>query len=163
MDQVIELLKTATTKTGNKQDVDEKEMLFARLFGLHAIARAGVCFHTPALATLFNELLSLMRVKSWLQEAGAFVILDILQRFPENASQEDWDVARQSLFLETAREWHAQKLAWILFLQSANTNQFGSWEPILKGHFQNTSILLHPANLPVVGKLLKVGRLSVCV
>lgn len=149
------------TDKSHQRDADEKDLLFARLFGLHALVRSGVCFNIQpsAIAPLLHHLLALMQTKSWLKHPASFVILELVDRFAQGgskATEQDWAALKDTLFVQH-KQWHSQKLAWLLKLQFSASDRFGDAKSLLKGHFQNSAVLLHPSNLPAIAKMLKVS------
>jgi DNA polymerase phi len=160
------------TKTqGSMTGQEERDVLFARLFGLNAVIQSGLLVRTGALETSASStahpstlesyhhtiagLLALGERKSWLRESAWWTIalaIDALNdsdvKWKENAA----DFTLQQLFVEN-KSWSPEKVALCLKLQDLYPNR--DWHKFLCPTFKNSD-LLHTSNLQLLARVLKV-------
>lgn len=153
---------------------EERDVLFARLFGLTAVIRSGLLVRTtplsasasnaPAVATLasyqtlLENLIALGEKKSWLKESAWWTIglaVDALQ-----ASEVDWkdrafEATIQTIYAgENAKAWSPEKVALTLKLQKAWPEH--SWKDIIAPTFKHVP-LLHSGNYAALARIMKVS------
>jgi DNA polymerase phi len=150
---------------------EERDVLFARLFGLSAVIQSGLLVRGGALDTSASsttqastldsygqtivELLALGEKKSWLRESAWWTItlaVDALNdsniEWKENAA----DVTLRELFVEN-KSWSPEKVALSLKLQDLYPDR--DWHKFLCPTFKSSD-LLHIGNLQLLARVLKV-------
>lgn len=153
---------------------EERDVLFARLFGLTSVIRSGLLVRTtplsasasnaPAVATLasyqtlLENLIALGEKKSWLKESAWWTIglaVDALQ-----ASEVDWkdrafEATIQTIYAgENAKAWSPEKVALTLKLQKAWPEH--SWKDTIAPTFKHVP-LLHSGNYAALARIMKVS------
>jgi DNA polymerase phi len=180
------LLLDATRTSGNQTSQEERDLLFARLFGLTAIIHSGLLLRThPPLprsasapstpescAAVLGALRELARAKSWLAEPAYWAIgraMDCLAA----AAEEDvpWcEEAAHNLFEEVFGEgssadegasksgnmWTPEKIALALRAQRLWPGREQEWRKLWAPTIKHGDVL-HLANLTVLARVLKVG------
>ena len=153
---------------------EERDVLFARLFGLNAVIQSGILVRMDALDAYESsaaqasaldsyrqtivELLALGERKSWLRESAWWTIalaVDTLNdsdiKWKENAA----DFTLHQLFVEN-KSWSPEKVALCLKLQGLYPDR--DWHKFLCPTFKSTN-LLHTRNLQLLARVLKVAFL----
>jgi DNA polymerase phi len=152
---------------------EERDAYFGRLFGTLAIIDSRILF-TPA-ATLsdfkncIGELFTLGEKKSWLRESAWWAVIRAVRMLLEDDVKVEWKEAaidglitrvygKSTSDAATAKahgaEWTQEKVALTLILQAARPDL--PWKALLAPTFKNGNLLSHE-NLPILGKILKVG------
>jgi len=152
---------------------EERDVLFARLFGLTAVIQSGLLVRTGALETpassapqastltgyeeTIKALFALGEKKSWLRESAWWSIA--LAVDPLKDSEVPWkteavEVTLQQLFVEN-KIWSPEKVALGLKLQTLYPDR--DWRKLFSPSFKNPD-LLHSANLQNLAQILKVNR-----
>ncbi|KAJ7098057.1 DNA polymerase phi-domain-containing protein [Mycena belliarum] len=168
--QVLALVIDATKSQGSMTGQEERDIIFARLFGLTAIIQSGLIVRTKPLPfsassetsassiVSFQEavsnLVTLGEKKSWLRESAWWTLglaIDAL-----NASEVSWkdnafDLAIECVFSEHPA-WSPEKIAITLKLQCIQPDR--DWRKCLSPTFKHPD-LLGNANLLVLGRILK--------
>jgi DNA polymerase phi len=184
--QILALLLDATHTSGNQTSQEERDLLFARLFGLTAIMDSGLLLRThPPLprsasapstpescAAVLGALRALACAKSWLAEPAYWAIgraMDCLAA----ASEEDvpWrEEAVRNLFEEVFGEgssadegapqsgnmWTPEKIALALRAQRLWPGREQEWRKLWAPTIKHGDVL-HLANLTVLARILRVG------
>ncbi|KAJ7489850.1 DNA polymerase phi-domain-containing protein [Mycena galericulata] len=168
--QILALVIDATKSQGSMTGQEERDVIFARLFGLTAIIQSGLIVRTKPLPTsassetsassvvsfhdaVFN-LLVLGEKKSWLRESAWWSLglaIDAL-----NASNVPWktnaiDVTVECVFSGNPA-WSPEKVAIALKLQSIDPDR--EWRKFLCPAFKTPDLLAN-ANLLTLGRILK--------
>ena len=188
--QILALLLDATRTSGNQTGQEERDVLFARLFGLTAIIHSGLLLRThPPLsrsasapstpescAAVLDALRALARAKSWLAEPAYWAIgraMDCLAA----AAEEDvpWrEEAVRNLFEEVFGEgssvdegapksgnmWTPEKIALALRAQRLWPGRKQEWRKLWAPTIKHGDVL-HMANLMVLARILRVGGLVI--
>lgn len=152
---------------------EERDVLFARLFGIAAVVRSGLLVRqTPLPNTSSNTpvssletyqsvltyLLEIGEARSWLRESAWWTIglaIDAVQ-----ASSVSWKVEALNATIKAvyAKDrdsfWTTDKVAITLRLQPLTPNH--EWDKTLAPVFKGQNIFA-PNNLVALGKILKVG------
>lgn len=130
---VLPLVLSTSTPNAGSDSKEERDLLFARLLGLHAIIRSGVLFRTESTnGETFKEvllaLLALSGKKSWIKESAYWVLIQGVktllelegEAIPEwRTEMGSWMVQRLlSDSREKARGFSSEKVALVLVLQS---------------------------------------------
>ena len=162
------------TKTqGSMTGQEERDVLFARLFGLTAVIQSGLLVRTGALETSVSSapqastlagyeetikaLFVLGEKKSWLRESAWWSIalaVDALNDSEVAWKAEAVKVTMQQLFVEN-KIWSPEKVALGLKLQTLYPDR--DWRKLFSPSFKNPD-LLHSANLQNLAQILKVSR-----
>lgn len=174
---IISLVVRGSQTSNAMKGTEERDNLFARLFGLASIIESGMLFGTKATLEDFKiclgELMALGEKKSWIRESAWWTVLTGIKGLL--TSQVEWKDAAISAVLqrvygtdgkpheETAKkargmEWTQEKAALTLVLQNSHPEL--PWKVLLAPTFKNGSIL-SSGNLSTLGKLLKETNESV--
>jgi len=151
---------------------EERDVLFARLFGLTAVIQSSLLVRTTpvsisasstilpsALADykdVLSQLITLGQKKSWMKESAWWTItlaVDALHNSDISWKEEAIEHTIQCAFLEDT-SWSPEKIAIALKLQKARPDK--NWRKILSPSFK-TSDLFTTAHLPILARILKVG------
>ncbi|BEJ00908.1 hypothetical protein CcaverHIS631_0507650 [Cutaneotrichosporon cavernicola] len=157
--QVISLLLRASQWSKGMKGSDERDMMFARLFGITAVVDSGLLFSSSAaledFITVLDSLLALADAKAWLAEAAGWALLRVGESLI--ASSVEWkDEALEAVAerVYADRAWSPEKVALTLALQRGAPEL--DWKALLGPTFKATP-LLASANLITLGRVLKEG------
>ncbi|GEM09587.1 DNA polymerasephi subunit [Rhodotorula toruloides] len=169
---VLPALVEATTSRAGMDAREERDLLFARLMGMHALVRSGVLVrpHGPASNAGENwkevvlALVSLANNKTWIREPSYWVLCDALRALLEvddgvawKAETVQWAVQRLlGDAREKARGWSPEKVAIVLVLQSHGVE--ADYATLLAPTFPSGSLLAR-SSLSTLANALK-GSLS---
>ena len=150
---------------------EERDMLFARLFGFMSVIRSGLLVRTAPLATsassktesssspsfkqVIEELIALGDKKSWLRESAWFTIglaIDALDGSEVAWKEESVDFLLDQLFVSITL-WSPEKFALTLKLQDLYPER--DWSKLVAPTFKNPN-LLSSSNLQTLSRILKV-------
>ena len=170
--QIMRLIMESTKHQGSMKGQEERDILFARLFGISSIIQSGLAVRTKPISSLassvtsasslecygqiLSSLLSLGDQKSWLRESAWFTInlaVDALHGSDVSWKEEAVKKTLAALFT-THSVWSTEKLALTLKMQNFFPSR--DWKGYLSPIFKNTDIL-STGNLATVAKVLKVG------
>ena len=125
-DAVFSMLLTTSSTTRAIKGEEERDLMFARLFGLFAFVNSGILFQsTHSTLDHFRQtiqgLIGIYRAKTWIRESVGWAILTLLQGLIEARATVPWtadalDVALESLY-GAGNEWTPEKIAWTIYLQ----------------------------------------------
>ncbi|GLB35405.1 putative DNA polymerase phi [Lyophyllum shimeji] len=168
--QIVTLVMDGTKTQGSMSGQEERDMLFARLFGLTAVIQSGLLVRTGSLATsassapeastlasyeeTIRTLLALGEKKSWLRESAWWTIslaVDALEEAEVTWKQDAVQSTLQRLFVDN-QNWSPEKVALALKLQTLYPNH--DWREVFSPSFKNPD-LLHASNLQHVARILK--------
>ncbi|KAK2460593.1 hypothetical protein APHAL10511_007063 [Amanita phalloides] len=168
--QIINLMLDGTKIQGSMTGQEERDMLFARLFGFTSVIQSGLLVRMGALPTslstapqisslpcfeqMVKELFALGQKKSWLRESSSWAIglaLDAVHDSEVAWKAEAVDFLLQHLFVDD-NTWSSGKVALTFKLQEKYPSR--DWNRYLSPPFKNAS-LLHPSNLQSLGMILK--------
>ncbi|EJF62593.1 hypothetical protein DICSQDRAFT_135562 [Dichomitus squalens LYAD-421 SS1] len=165
--QILQLVLDSSKTQGSMTGQEERDVLFARLFGLTSVIRSGLLLRDttlPSSSTVASDLASFKEVlvqllalgekKSWLRESAWWSIglaVDAL-----SASEVSWrndavDATIAAIYSEH-KIWTPEKLALTLKLQSYHPSR--DWKRVLSPTFKNPD-LLSTGNLAAVARILK--------
>lgn len=152
---------------------EERDVLFARLFGTMSVIQSGLAVRTGPLPTsassaalpstlqsyehIIVQLLELGDRKSWLRESAWFVIsLAVNALYESDVSWKENAVERtlQHLFIGN-KFWSTEKIALALKLQDLYPSR--DWKTLLLPTFK-MSDLFSTGNLMTIARILKVYR-----
>ncbi|KAJ7632481.1 DNA polymerase phi-domain-containing protein [Roridomyces roridus] len=170
--QILALILDATKTQGSMTGQEERDVIFARLFGLTAIIQSGLIVRTKPLPSspssdtsassessfqeTISNLVALGEKKSWLRESAWWSLglaIDAL-----SASEVPWklkalDSVIERVFAENSG-WSPEKVAITLKLQSVVPDR--DWRKYLCPAFKTPDLLAN-ANLLTLGKVLKAS------
>ncbi|EJU05480.1 hypothetical protein DACRYDRAFT_98198 [Dacryopinax primogenitus] len=167
---VISLVLDTTNFSGGMSGAEQRDLLFARLFGLTAIIESGVLFRTqpPAVgpsdlkllptiddfATVITELISLGEQKNWLKESAWWAVLQALDALYESKVSWKKDAITRMVveIFEANKEWSLEKFTLGVRLQRREPEL--AWGPMVAPTFKQSN-LLGAGNLPAVARLFK--------
>lgn len=103
---VLPLILTASTPNAGSDSREERDLLFARLLGLHAVIRSGVLFSPEATnGESFKEvilaLLALSGKKSWIREPAFWALIEAVRTLLEREG-------------EAVPEWREEVCKWVI-------------------------------------------------
>jgi DNA polymerase phi len=151
---------------------EERDVLFARLFGLTSVIQSGLLVRQKPLPTsastftlasslagykeTLSQLLLLGVKKSWLRESAWWttsLALDALNDSNVSWKEEAVDATVKSIFVDI-KIWTPEKIAVALKLQAWCPER--DWQEHLSPTFKNPEIL-STGNLNMLARILKVG------
>ena len=154
---------------------EERDVLFARLFGLTALIQSGLLVRTSSLATSASssaevssldsyeqtivELLALGEKKSWLQESAWWAIalaVDVLNDSHVKWKEDAVEFTLQQLFIDN-KNWTPEKVALSLKLQNLYPDR--DWQKLVSPTFRHPE-LLNISNLQALARIMKVVALK---
>ncbi|KAG6895358.1 hypothetical protein C0992_001665, partial [Termitomyces sp. T32_za158] len=168
--QIVALIVNGSKVQSSMSGQEERDVLFARLFGLTAVVQSGLVVRTGTLNTsassaadastlssfeeVIKELLFLGEKKSWLRESAWWTINLAMDALKD--SQVAW---RDDAVLKTIQQlfvdydiWSPEKVALTLKLQGSYPDQ--DWRKLCSPAFKNPD-LLHIGNLQNLARILK--------
>ncbi|EJD05959.1 uncharacterized protein FOMMEDRAFT_104342 [Fomitiporia mediterranea MF3/22] len=166
-EQILVLLKNASQTTGSMSGQEERDMLFARLFGLKAIVQSGVLLSQKPLRSsstsssslkgfevFLLELITLGDKKSWLRESCWWTLLSAVKAL--STSEVPWKATAYDMLLDRVyvgdKSWSPEKIALTLILQKALPKV--DWQIHCASYFKGSDVLSNP-NMPSLARLLK--------
>lgn len=171
--QIITLILDGTSSQGSMTGQEERDILFARLFGLTATIQSGLLVRSGALPTSASstaqvsslasyemaivQLLALGEKKSWLRESAWWTIalaVDALHSSEVPWKEDAVEVTLQALFIEN-KIWSPEKVALALKMQNYYPEQ--DYRKFFTPAFKNPDLLSN-ANLLALARILKVGQ-----
>ncbi|KAI5982996.1 DNA polymerase phi-domain-containing protein [Pisolithus marmoratus] len=175
--QIVSLISDSTKKQGSMSGQEERDIHFARLFGLTAVIRSGLLVRQTPLPSsgssntqvssvesyeeVLKKLIEIGEAKSWLRESAWWTIglaIDAVQ-----ASSVPWkvkalDTTVDYLFSKEKESfWSPEKVAMTLKLQPLLPNH--DWDSTLAPVFKGPNIL-SVGNLASLGRVLKESALD---
>ncbi|KAL1748073.1 DNA polymerase phi-domain-containing protein [Schizophyllum fasciatum] len=170
--QITALINDSSKPQGSISGQEERDLLFARLFGFTSVIQSGLLTRTKPLPSsasasvvsslesyqeVLSGLFALGEAKAWLRESAWWTIglaIDAL-----HASEVQWkDAARdwtvEQIFKER-EDWSPEKVAISLKLQRLYPSL--PWKKLLAPAFKNPDLLSN-ANLPVIARIIKDTR-----
>ncbi|KAH8117507.1 DNA polymerase phi-domain-containing protein [Phellopilus nigrolimitatus] len=165
--QVLVLLNNASQTAGGMSGQEERDMFFARLFGLKAILQSGLLFRQrplrtsstssgslKAFETFLTELLTLGEKKSWLKESCWWTLASAVDAL--YASDVQWKNGAFDMLIDRVfigdKSWGPEKVAVTLKLQKMRPEM--DWETFCGSYFKSPD-LLATTNLISLGRILK--------
>lgn len=156
---------------------EERDVLFARLFGLNTVIQSGLLVRQSSLTasastSIFaanlsgyketvSQLLSLGEKKSWLRESAwwtAILAVSTLDKSDVSWKREAINATVDTVFADN-RLWTSEKVAMALKLQASYPTL--NWRKLLSPTFKSPE-LLSIGNLTTLAKILKVCGLLCC-
>ncbi|KAI6150287.1 DNA polymerase phi-domain-containing protein [Pisolithus tinctorius] len=175
--QVVSLISDSTKKQGSMSGQEERDILFARLFGLTAVIRSGLLVRQTPLPSsgssntqvssvegyeeVLKKLIEVGETKSWLRESAWWTVglaIDAVQESSVPWKVKALDTTVEYLFSKEKESfWSPEKVAMTLKLQPLLPNH--AWESTLAPVFKGSNILA-VANLASLGRILKESALD---
>ncbi|KZV92838.1 hypothetical protein EXIGLDRAFT_613837 [Exidia glandulosa HHB12029] len=166
--QMITLILEASETSNAMKGHEERDMLFARLFGLTALAQSGLLVRASDAATeddfarVIDALDNLGQRKSWLAESAAWAVsraLDTLAKsdvaWRDSAAKR---AVKKSFADETgAKEWTQENVALALHAQKGFPDL--KWKKLLSPTFKDANIL-STGHLATLAKIFKDGSVD---
>lgn len=168
--QILNLISESSKHQGSMSGQEERDILFARLFGTISVIQSGLAVRarpsssSVSSATLASTLESYERImieliglgdqKSWLRESAWFAIGLAVSALYESAVSWKEDAVEKTLhhlFIEN-KIWSTEKFALALKLQDLYPGR--DWKTLLSPTFK-MSDLLSTGNLMMVARILK--------
>ncbi|KAG6919948.1 hypothetical protein DXG01_013297 [Tephrocybe rancida] len=168
--EIVSLIVDGTNTQGSMTGQEERDVLFARLFGLTAVIQSGLIVRTGSLIAsassaadastpssyeeTIKELLALGEKKSWLRESAWWTIslaIDALKESTVSWKSNAIDNTLQQVFVGYDI-WSPEKVALALKLQVSYPDQ--DWRKLFVPVFKNPD-LLHTGNLQSLARILK--------
>lgn len=166
--QIVSLILESSKSQGNMTGQEERDLMFARLFGLSSVIQSGLLVREeplPSSSTVTSSLSSYEKViislvelgekKSWLRECAWWTLslaVDGLAGSSVAWKNEAIKSTVEALYKDPA-SWTPEKIALTLKLQALYPKQ--KWSTLLSPTFKNPDILSN-GNLAALGKILKV-------
>ncbi|KAF9009405.1 DNA polymerase phi-domain-containing protein [Cyathus striatus] len=168
--QIVILIMDSTRPQGSMTGQEERDVLFARLFGLMSVIQSGLVVRTGSLdtsassATLISTLSSFEEVivqlvvvgekKSWLRESAWFAIGLAIEALHQSEITWKDDAIKHTieLLFKEKDVWTAEKIALIVKLQKFFPEL--DWRKVLVPPFKNPDVL-STANLQILARILK--------
>ena len=168
--QIVKLIIESSKTQGSMTGQEERDMLFARLFGLTAVIQSGLLLRESTLPSsstaaadldsykeVLAQLLALGEKKSWLRESVWWSIglaVDALNASDVSWKNEAVEATISAVYTEV-KAWTPEKVALTLKLQAAYPSR--DWKKLLAPTFKNAD-LLSTGNLATLARILKVPQ-----
>ncbi|KAI0781313.1 DNA polymerase phi-domain-containing protein [Trametes elegans] len=165
--QIVQIILDSSNTQGSMTGQEERDMYFARLFGLTAVIQSGLLLRDSTLPSsstaasdldsfkdVLTQLLTLGEKKSWLRESVWWSIglaVDALAASEVSWQDEAMDAIVSAVYSET-KAWTPEKVALTLKLQAAQPSR--DWKKLLAPTFKNPD-LLSTGNLTTLARILK--------
>ncbi|KAI0654742.1 DNA polymerase phi-domain-containing protein [Cubamyces menziesii] len=165
--QIVKLIIESSKTQGSMTGQEERDMLFARLFGLTAVIQSGLLLRESTLPSsstaaadldsykeVLAQLLALGEKKSWLRESVWWSIglaVDALTASDVSWKNEAVEATISAVYTEV-KAWTPEKVALTLKLQAAYPSR--DWKKLLAPTFKNAD-LLSTGNLTTLARILK--------
>lgn len=169
--QIVTLILDSAKSQGSMTGQEERDVLFARMFGLTSVIQSGLLVRDTPLSTsassqtaastlcsyqqVLNELLALGEKKSWLRESAWWTIglaVDALGASELSWKSDALDATMQAIFTDN-KIWTPEKIALTLKLQKYCPDS--DWNKLLSPTFKHSRIV-HTGNYGALARILKV-------
>jgi len=164
----MRLVLDASKTQGSMSGQEERDNLFARLFGITSVIQSGLVARNGTLPTsstsssslesyelVVTTLIALGEKKSWLRESAWWALASAIETLAE--SDVEWKEQGVEVTFDTicaiSSGWTPEKLALTLRLQALFPKK--DWSLVTSSVFKSTNILA-TQNLKVVANILKV-------
>ncbi|KAI6162530.1 DNA polymerase phi-domain-containing protein [Pisolithus thermaeus] len=175
--QVVSLISDSSKKQGSMTGQEERDILFARLFGLTAVIRSGLLVRQTPLPSsgssntqvssiesyeeILKKLIEIGEAKSWLRESAWWTVglaIDAVQDSSVPWKAKALGTTVEYLFSKDKESfWSPEKVAMTLKLQPLWPNH--DWDSTLAPVFKGPNIL-SAGNLAPLGRVLKESALD---
>lgn len=166
--QITKLVLDASKTQGSMSGQEERDNLFARLFGITSIIHSGLIARDGTLPTssthasslesyelVVSTLVTLGEKKSWLRESAWWALsagIEVLAKSDVEWKEQGVEATFDTIYAKVSG-WTPEKLALTLRLQAILPER--GWSLVLSPVFKGTDILA-TQNLKVVASILKV-------
>lgn len=169
--QVVALILDSSKTQGSMTGQEERDVLFARLFGLTAVIQSGLLVRTTPLSSsassatevsnlasfleLISQLLLLGEKRSWLRESAWWTIglaIDALGTSSVSWRDDAFTATLERLYVDN-KVWTPEKVALTLKLQKLRPD--ADWRKLLSPPFKHPE-LVHTGNYTALSRILKV-------
>ncbi|WVQ79016.1 hypothetical protein IAT38_001108 [Cryptococcus sp. DSM 104549] len=155
--QVFSLVIRNSPFSRNMKGSDERDGMFARLFGMTAIVQSGALFAPSASKEDFRgvveQLVTLGQAKAWMRESAWWTLVGAVEGLVEsNVEWKDEALEEVVALVFEEKGWTQEKVALVLKLE--NKSVAVDWKTYLAPTFKHTP-LLHSNNLATLGRVLK--------
>ncbi|OBZ75369.1 DNA polymerase V, partial [Grifola frondosa] len=173
--QILALILDSSKTQGSMTGQEERDMLFARLFGITSVIQSGLLLRDAPLPSsassstlasslssftdVLSELLILGEKKSWLRESAWWTIglaIDALATSQVSWKDDAIKATITALFVEN-KTWTPEKVALALKLQNLCPPQ--DWRKLLAPTFKSAE-MLSTGNLTTLAKILKESNVD---
>lgn len=169
----MSLITESTKNQGSMTGQEERDVLFAQLFGIMSIVQSGLVVRTKPLATsassstaassaqsflqTVSQLLELGEKRSWLRESAWFAISLATEALHHSDAEWKEDALEKllGLLFQTNANWSTEKIAVALKLQDYYPQR--DWKTLLSSTFKNPDLLCS-VNLATISRILKVSN-----
>jgi DNA polymerase phi len=167
--QIIALINDSSKTHGSMSGQEERDVLFARLFGFTAVIQSGLLVRKgsshssatdasslPSFQDVLIQLIALGEKKSWLRESAWWTIalmVDSLERSDVSWRKGAVDAIIQNTLVET-QTWSPEKVALVLKLRHLFPER--DWATLVSPSFKDPD-LLSGGNLSRLARILKVA------
>ncbi|KXN82577.1 DNA polymerase V [Leucoagaricus sp. SymC.cos] len=168
--QIVTLIMDSSKPQGSMTGQEERDVLFARLFGLMSVIQSGLVVRPGSLLAsasasaelstlagytgILSELIALGEKKSWLRESAWYAILlgvDVLHQAEVSWKADAVEATVQQLFVDY-KSWSPEKIAVALKTQSLYPEK--DWAKLFAPVFKSGD-LLSSTNLQALARILK--------
>ena len=168
---VLPILLTTSQLGSDIKGAEERDLLFARLFGVRSFVASGLIFRSSSSLqdwrVLIEETLKLGERKTWLRESAGWVVQSATRELMKLTDVEWRDEGLQAVItavfppsLEIASksanqqlDWTSEKLALAVMLQEAHI--VADWDSLLMPVFADSQILSSSSNIPIICRILR--------
>jgi DNA polymerase phi len=172
---MLALVRDASKSTGGMSKQEERDILFARLFGITAMIQSGLVVSQDPLdnsstaksssksfESVCKELLELGEKKSWLRESCWYALVQAFDALSE--SDVEWktevlDTLIKDIYAKE-KKWSPEKVALTLEIRKISCScgiRSSSLKDSICGTVFKNYDLLQKENLPSLAKILKVS------
>nr|ODO02406.1 DNA polymerase phi subunit [Cryptococcus depauperatus CBS 7855] len=155
--QVFSLIMRSSQFSKNMQGTEERDMMFARLFGMVSLVQSKALFLSTASKETFQNVVAqffkLGSYKAWMRESAWWALIEAVQGLLQ--SEVSWKKEAVKEVTELAFEekgWTQEKVALILILENSNDDL--DWKSCFAPTFKHVP-LLNGHNLITLGRILK--------
>lgn len=164
---MMEMMINASQTKGSMSGQEERDMIFARLFGMTCLIESGLLFRTASLSydpeqsfsskegfeKVIQELISLSEKKSWLRESCWWSIGLAMEKLSRSSVPWKDEATNKAFAFLFSGSWTPEKVAIALKLQPYFPNE--DWATIHSTRFKGSDILTSK-NLGALASILKV-------
>lgn len=166
--QILTTVLDSSQLANGVKGQEERDLVFSRLFGIHAILSSGLLFRPAATLhdwrTAIEEVWVLGERRAWLRESAGWVVQSatkqLLLQGELSWRQEGVQTVITAAFSPSSEsgatsDFTPEKLALVILLQDATIKV--EWDKILKPTFPDSALLDTEDNLPAIARLLRVS------
>ena len=167
--QIVALILDTSKTQGSMTGQEERDMLFARLFGFISVIQSGLLFRETTLPSssspvsnlenykeVLAQLVALGEKKSWIRESAWWAIglaIDALHASDVSWKDEAFEATSGVVFAEK-KTWSPEKISLTLKLQAYLPSR--DWQKLLSPTFKSPE-LLSTGNLGTIARILRAS------